>query len=142
MLTKMNLSEEEIRVLNYERFQYPCSKVQKKLHAIYLKAAHGYSNTETGKILDIHPNSVAGYIKIYEENGIEGLYRTCYHRNGSPLEVYKDSIIEDFKKQPVCSIAEAISRIKALTGIERKPTLIRAFLHKHGFNCRISKKRR
>jgi transposase len=52
------------------------------------------------------------------------------------LEAYKDSIIEDFKKQSVCCIAEAISRIKALTGIERKPTRIRAFLHKHGFKCR------
>jgi hypothetical protein len=58
MLTKMNLSEEEIRVLNYERFQYPCS------NAVYLKAARGYTNIETGSILNLHPNSVALYINI------------------------------------------------------------------------------
>jgi hypothetical protein len=51
----MNLSEEEIRVLNYERFHYPCSKIQRKLHTVYLKAARGYTNIETGSILNIHP---------------------------------------------------------------------------------------
>jgi transposase len=136
MLTKMNLPEEEIRVLNYERFQYPCPKVQKKLHAVYLKAAHGYTNRETGRILDIHPNSIALYIKTYEEKGREGLYKSQYHPQGSQLEAYKDSIIEDFSKKPVCNIAEAISRIKELTGIERKPTQVRAFLRRHGFKYR------
>ncbi|MDR1348815.1 MAG: winged helix-turn-helix domain-containing protein [Prevotellaceae bacterium] len=33
-------------------------------------------------------------------------------------------------------MAEAISRIKELTGIERKPTQVRTFLHKHGFKYR------
>jgi transposase len=136
MLTKMNLSQEEIRVLNYERFRYPCPKIQKKLQAVYLKAAHDYTNTETGRILSIHPNSVANYIKIYEEKGIEGLYQTRYHHKYSQLEVYKDSIIEDLQKNPVCSIGEAINRIRELTGIERKPTQVRAFLHRHGFQYR------
>jgi transposase len=86
--------------------------------------------------LDIHPNSVALYIKIYKEKGIEGLYRSNYHRKGSQLEAYKDSIIEDFRENPVCTIAEAISRIKELTGIERKPAQVRAFLHRHGFKYR------
>jgi transposase len=136
MLTKMNLSEEEIRVLNYERFQYPCAKIQKKIHAVYLKAAHCYTNAETGRIVDIHPNSVAKYLKIYAEKGIDGLYNANYHRKGSRLEEYKESIIEDFEKNPVCSIAEAVSRIKDLTGIERKPTQVRAFMRRHGFSCR------
>jgi hypothetical protein len=32
-----------------------------------------------------------------------------------PLESYKDSIVEDFRENPVCSIAGAISRIKEVT---------------------------
>jgi transposase len=136
MLTKMNLSEEEIQALNYERFQYPCARIQKKLHTVYLKAAYGYTNTETGRIVDIHPNSVAKYLKIYEKKGIEGLYSASYHRKGSLLEGYKESIIEDFEKNPVCSIAEAVSRIADLTGIERKPTQVSAFMRRHGFSYR------
>jgi hypothetical protein len=36
MLTKMNLSDEEIRALNYERFYNPCPKIRKKMFAVYL----------------------------------------------------------------------------------------------------------
>ncbi|MDR2764505.1 MAG: winged helix-turn-helix domain-containing protein [Tannerella sp.] len=46
------------------------------------------------------------------------------------------SIIEDFNKNPVCSIAQAITSIRELTGIERKPTQVRGFMHKYGFNYR------
>ena len=63
MLTILNLSEEDIQRLNYERFHYPCAKVQKGLHTIYLKAAQGYTNREIGSILDIHYNTVSVYIK-------------------------------------------------------------------------------
>jgi DNA-binding CsgD family transcriptional regulator len=63
MLTKMNLSETEIRVLNYERFHNSNIQVQKQTHAIYLKAVLGYTNIEIGNILDIHYNSVSTYIK-------------------------------------------------------------------------------
>jgi hypothetical protein len=56
MLTGMNLSKEN-RMLDYERFQYYSEKVQKKLYALCLKVAYGYTNTETGRILDIHSNS-------------------------------------------------------------------------------------
>jgi transposase len=45
----------------------------------------------------------------------------------------EEIIIEDFNKNPVCSIAQAAARIKALTGIERKPTQVRAFMRRHGF---------
>jgi transposase len=84
----------------------------------------------------MHYNSVARYIKIYEEEGIGGLYRTGYHSKGSDMEAYKKSILEDFRKNPVCSIAHAITRIKKLTGIERKPAQVRAFMRRHGFKYR------
>jgi transposase len=101
-----------------------------------LKASCGYSNPAIGKILSIHYNTVARYIKTYREKGIEGLYINRYQGKGSQKEVYKASIIEDFNKNPVCSIAQAAARIKALTGIERKPTQVRAFIRRHGFKYR------
>jgi transposase len=86
--------------------------------------------------LDIHPNSVTNYIKLYQERGIAGLYATHYHGSGSELERHQTSLIEYFTKNPVCTIAHAIKRIKTLTGIERKPTQVRAFMHRHGFKYR------
>lgn len=69
MLTILNLFEEEIQRLNYERFHYPCAKVQKRLHTICLKAAQGHTNRETGSILDIHYNTVPVYIKNMKKRG-------------------------------------------------------------------------
>ncbi|MDR2027121.1 MAG: helix-turn-helix domain-containing protein [Prevotellaceae bacterium] len=136
MLTEMNLTEAEIRVLNDERFAYPCPKIQKRFHTVYLKSAYGYSNVEICRILDIHRNSVTNYIKMYREKGIEGLYSTGYHGSVSEQETGKTGIIEDFKNSPVCTVKQAIQRIKDLTGIERKPTQVRAFMHRHGFKYR------
>lgn len=136
MLTKLNLSEGEIRRLNYERFHYLCPKIQKRLHVIYLKATQYMSNVQISNILFIHFNSVSKYIRIYKEGGFEELCKTHYTVGGSQLEVCKESIIADFNKTSVCSISQAICRIKALTGIERKPTQVRKFMHKHGFKYR------
>ncbi|MDR1346191.1 MAG: hypothetical protein LBK03_05780 [Bacteroidales bacterium] len=46
------------------------------------------------------------------------------------------SEIENFRKNPVRSIAGAISSIKKLTGNERKSIQGRAFLHRHGLKYR------
>jgi len=91
------------------------------------------SNVTIGAIIGIHPNSVSNYIKIYTVEGFEGLCKTNYQPQKSRLEAYSLSIIDDFTRNPICSINQAISRIKELTGIERKPTQIKAFLHRHGF---------
>jgi transposase len=136
MLTQMNLSKEEIRRLNYERYHYPCPKIQKRLHAVYIKATQSMSNEQTGDIVGIHSNSVSSYIKLYQERGFEGLYATGYHPGKSKLESHAFSLIESFNSRPVCCISEAIARIKELTGIERKPTQVRAFMHRHGFKYR------
>ncbi|HUZ60641.1 MAG TPA: hypothetical protein VMU83_17850 [Hanamia sp.] len=38
---KFNLSEAEIEKLNYERYAFPDPMVQKRIHAVYLKATLG-----------------------------------------------------------------------------------------------------
>lgn len=49
MLTELNMSEDEIQRLNYERFHYLCPKIQKRLHAVYLKATQKMSNEKIGQ---------------------------------------------------------------------------------------------
>ena len=63
MLTELNLSEEEIRMLNYERYYYPCPKIRKRLHVLYLRGTTKMRNKQIGLLLDVHPNSVSRYIK-------------------------------------------------------------------------------
>ncbi len=64
MLTKLMLNSEELAKLNYERYYYPCPIVQKRLHAVYLKAYASLSNKEISIIAGAHPNSVSKWITM------------------------------------------------------------------------------
>lgn len=137
MLTKLNLSEEEILRLNHERYHHPSAKVQKKMHIIYIKATQsGISNTKIGDLLGIHRNTVSSCIHLYLKSGIEGLCKNNYHPSSGILDYHAATILTSLTDQPVCSINEAVDRIKDLTGIQRKPTTVRRFLHKQGFRYR------
>lgn len=50
----VNISAAEIQQLNYERFHYPCPIIQKRIHAVYLKATLGMSNATIGQIAGLH----------------------------------------------------------------------------------------
>jgi len=49
MLTKLEISSEELARLNYERYHYPCPLVQKRLHSIYIKAMSALSNDDVSR---------------------------------------------------------------------------------------------
>ncbi len=54
MLT-LSISEAEKSVLSYKRFSYPCVIVQKRLHAVYLKATQELTNAQVGLFCGLHP---------------------------------------------------------------------------------------
>src|SRR5215211_1004814 len=100
MLTKLNLSSEELDALNYERYNYPCPQVQKRLHAVYIKAITGLSNEMVALAVSSHRNPVALWIKTYQNDGLEALMENHYSINVSELEQYAGSIKKDFTKHP------------------------------------------
>ena len=128
MLTKLMLNSEELAELNYERYHYPCPIVQKRLHAVYLKASALLSNKKNSIIVGVHPNSVSKWITIYKQNGFDELCKISYYRNQSLLEKEAVSIKELFARQPPRSVDEARLKLKELTGIERSNTRIIALL--------------
>lgn len=129
MLTKLIISSEELERLNYERYHYPCPLVQKRLHSIYIKAISDLSNEQVGIFTDAHRNSISEWIKIWQTEGFEALLQVNYGTNKSALESHATSIKDLFASQPPRSIAEAIIKIKELTGIERSHSRLRAFIN-------------
>jgi transposase len=127
MLT-LKKPKSELNVLNIERFNYPCPRVRKRMHTIYLKAK-GYSHKDITHFLDIHINSVADFIKMYQQGGLKQIN---YGTNKSQLNEFQTSIEENFHQSPPHSTNEAIQRIEKLTGIKRSPTRVRAFMKKKG----------
>lgn len=133
MLTKLNLSSEELNALNYERFYYPCPQVQKRLHAVYIKATTGLSNEVVALAVDSHRNRVSIWIKNYQNGGLDALMQNNYCTNLSELEQYAGSIIDDFTEHPPRSIGEAVLKIEEATGMKRSPVRVWKWMKRHGF---------
>jgi transposase len=134
MLIQMNLSEEEIQVLNYKRFREFQPILQKRLHVVYLKSKLQMSNESIGVIVDAHRNSVDRWIQTYRDSGLEGLLTLNYTSRESELESYRDRIKEELKDEYIQSTSEFAHRIFLITGISRGLTQVRKFIHKIGFN--------
>src|SRR6059058_4598714 len=134
MLTKLEISSEELTKLNYERYHYPCPLVQKRLHSLYIKAVSGLSNEGVGKLTDAHRNSISEWVNLYQQGGIDALLKVNYGTNTSVLEEHATSIVESFTKEPPRSVGEAMLKIQALTGIERSYSRVRAFMKRHKFS--------
>lgn len=133
MLTRLEISSEELARLNYERYHYPCPLVQKRLHSIYIKAVSGLSNEGVGRLTDAHRNSISEWVNLYQQKGIDALLKVNYGTNKSVLEEHSTGIVEVLTKEPPRSIGEAILKIKELTGIARSHSRVRAFMKRHGF---------
>ena len=131
-MLQLNLSKAEIQQLNYERFYYPCPIVQKRLHAVYMKATVEGSNTLIGHLTGLNRQSVSHWIRVYQAGGFDSLCQFKYGTNKSELENYSVSILKSFTDHPPMSACEAKSRIEELTGISRSPSQVRTFMKKQG----------
>ncbi|MEI6950861.1 IS630 family transposase [Paraflavisolibacter sp. H34] len=129
---QFNIRPADIEKLSYERYAYPQPMVQKRIFSVYLKAVSSYSNQEIGFITGLHANTVAHWIKVYEDEGYKGLLSNNYGTNQSELESKSSSILSCFSEQPPHSAREAADRIKELTGIERSEQQVRSFMSRHG----------
>lgn len=52
-MLQLNLSETEIQRLNYEWYYYPVPLVQKRIHAVNIKASTSMSNKAVGRIVGL-----------------------------------------------------------------------------------------
>ncbi len=131
-MLQINISDAEIQKLNYERYYYPCPTVQKRAHAVYMKATTELSKTMIGGLCGLHRNSVMHWIRVYQSEGFEGLCQFNYGTNESELENHSEGILKSFTQRPPMTACEAKSRIEELTGISRSPSQVRAFMNRHG----------
>jgi transposase len=134
MLTQLNLSEDEIQVLNVKKSLDPQAIIRKRCHAVYMKAVLPLSNDTIAKLLGVHRNSVDTWIKTYIENGLHGLITLKYVHRKSELDQYSDEIKDMLSNEFIQTTAECAHRIFQLTGVKRGLTQVRKFMHRLGFN--------
>lgn len=134
MLT-LQISQADLAQVKYERFHYPCPKIQKRFEVLWLKALN-LPHHLIATIADVSLNSVTRYIRLYNQEGLDAIKRRNYRKPESALSPHQQSLETMLRQSPPLSAAQAKARIFALTGIERSLSQVRTFMHRIGMKPR------
>jgi len=134
-MIKIEFTEEEKRALNYERYNHPSPRVQRKMEALWLKS-QGIFHKDIAKLTGVSINVITQYIKEYQTGGIEKLKEINFYQPKSELIEHQETIENYFKDHPPATIKEAMDVIEKITGLKRSEKSIRKFLNKIGLRRR------
>jgi transposase len=127
---RLTFSEEEQQALHRERFEHPHPRVQQRMEVLWL-ISQGLVYAEAARLAGVSEATVDRYVAVYRHGGLEALRELRWGQSPtSALLAHKESLEASFRRQPPHTVAEACQRIKEETGIERRPTQVRAFLKK------------
>jgi transposase len=124
---RVELTEEQQRIVNEERCCHPNPRIREKMLVLSL-LHHGLTRQQAAKVVGVGRATVQRYVAAFRSGGLNGLRQWNPNRPVGEMAGYRDLIRESFEKQPVCTVAEAGERIFQLTGLRRGPTQVRTFL--------------
>jgi transposase len=124
---RVQLSEEQQRIVHEERTSHPDLHVREKMLVLWLLHC-GTTRQKAAEIVGLGRATVHRYVVAFREGGLDGLRRCHHHRPVSAMAAYHEVIRASFEKQPARTMAEACERIFQLTGLRRGPSQVRKFL--------------
>jgi transposase len=129
-MTRFTISETDQQALLKERYEHPHPRVQRRMEVLWL-LSQGLLSDEAARLAGVSPATGDRYVALFRQGGLEALRELNWGKSTtSELVAHRDSLEESFRRNPPHTVAEARQRIKDETGIERKPTQVRAFLKK------------
>ena len=96
----------------------------------------GLPHKEIARLTDLSVNTITSYLKLYQQEGLDGIEEINFYQPKSDLVEYTTTISKYFEQNPPASINEAMGKIEEITGLKRSPTQIRKYLINIGFKCR------
>jgi transposase len=132
---RVQLTEEQQRVVNAERDSHPDEAVRRKMLTLWL-LHHGLTREKAAEVTGIGRATAQRYVAAFRDGGLEGLRRGNVKGPVSDLAGYAPKIHAAFEEHPVATIAEACERIERLTGLRREPTQGSKFLKGLGLKWR------
>jgi transposase len=124
---RIQLTEEQQRIVDEERSSHPNLRVREKMLVIWLLHS-GLTRQKAAEIVGVGRATVQRYVVAFREGGLDGLRRSNVNRPVSEMAAYRDLIRQSFEERPACTVAEAGERIFQLTGLRRGPSQVRKFL--------------
>lgn len=123
----LTFAAEDLNTLSKARYEHPDPRVQKRMEVLWL-ISQGMTHGKAARLAGVTRATAARYVAIYRGKGVDGLRHFDWLKPVSELDKHRQSLEESFRKNPPHTVAEACLRIKEETGLERKPTQVRAFL--------------
>jgi transposase len=130
-MIRIEFSAAAIEQLQTERWTHPDPRVQRRLHALYLKS-QGYAHQEIGRIVKVSAKTLRSFLRKYQADGIEGLKAMNYAQPQSALAEHQATIEAELRERPAKSIKEAAERIERITGVRRSRFQVSRFLKQLG----------
>jgi transposase len=129
-MSRLTFSPEEQQALHQERFEHPHPRVQQRMEVLWL-LSQGLVYPEAARLAGVSEATVDRSVALYRQGGRAALRELNWGKS-SPSELMRHrlSLEASFRQNPPHTVAEACQRIKDETGIERRPTQVRAFLKK------------
>jgi transposase len=124
---RVQLTEEEQRVVNEERTSHPNERIREKMLVLCL-LHNGVTRQKAAEIVGVARATVQRYVAAFRAGGLDGLRQSNPNRPASEMAAYRELIRASFEKQPARTVAEACERIFQLTGLRRGPSQVRKFL--------------
>ena len=126
---RLSFSSVDLGILAQERYEHPDPRVQKRMEVLWL-ISQKVTHHEAATLAGVSRATAQRYVATYREGGVAALRHFDWCKPVSALEQHRDTLEESFRKNPPHTVAEACARIKEETGLQRKPTQVRAFLKK------------
>jgi transposase len=128
--SRLTFTQADQEALSRERYEHPHPRVQQRMEVLWL-ISQDVKLKRAAHLAGVSRATAARYVAAYRRGGIDALRECHWHQPTSELLNHRDTLEESFRKQPPHTVAEACARIKEETGLERRPTQVRAFLKKY-----------
>lgn len=122
-------SDDDRCTLATERYQHPDPRVQQRMEVLWL-LSQGETQARAGQLAGVSKATVERYVAVFRKSGVAGLRQFHWVKPVSVLEKHLPDLEPEFRERPPHTVAEAIQRIEAITGVRRKETQVRLFLKK------------
>lgn len=134
-MIKIEFTENDIKELEWARYNHPNPNVQLKMEVLCLKS-QGLPHKMIARLCKISTVTLTEYLKQYRTSGIDRLKLRVHAGQASKLNDHIESLEKYFIENPPASVNEARQYILEKTGIKRGLTQVREFLKKNGFKYR------
>jgi transposase len=135
IMIRIDFSQEEIELLDWERKHHPHPHVRQKMEVLYFKAM-GLPHGQIGRLCQIARATLVRYLRQYQEGGVGELRKLRFHQPESAMVEYRHELETSFAENPPATVNEARERIERETKIKRSPTAVNRFLKNIGMERR------